>query len=423
MIKGIFAALLLLGLVGMVAVGMGRSTPNTSHAQDDASVACDALVDEALGLVADTCAGIGRNEICYGHDFITAALNDPSLFFSQRGDIVPISAIDTLLTSNVDLDTGTWGVAMANVQADLPDSSEGVTILLFGGAELTPATTELETLPACTFTPSADSDLYAGPGTDYSAVDTAVAGEALTVYSEYSDGAWYRSARGWIAAAGSLACADGVSLLVVDETSASYQAPGQSFALTVDEDANCESVPSGLLIQTPDGQTANLLVNGVELQLGSTAYLRVDNDNDELVIASIEGNVRVTGERVTQELVVGEETGIPLGEGAPRIPNVPRPIGERPQNLRAPLLELLPNPPTLPVPALPRDADGRVVPREGDQLPTNPNGTPPPPITPRAGTASPPPPAGSPPPPDGQNPPPTIGGNPPPSGSPPLPAG
>lgn len=277
-----------------------------TYAQSN-TAACDAVMTQALELVAETCIGVGRNEICYGNDFISATLTDDSYFFDRPGDIVPVTAIGDLNTSSADPDSATWGVALMDVQADLPDSNEGVRILLFGGARLGPDASTAADLPTCTFTNQLPSNvnLRSGPGEDYRVFDVLGFSEALPVYGQTSDGAWLRSARGWIAAeAGDLSCS-GVTLATMDTPDEAYIAPMQSFSLRVDEDARCEAVPTGMLIQTPTGRTANLMINNVELRIGSTALVTLNPENECQYHSNYDGNVIIgNSDGDTGEIIV-----------------------------------------------------------------------------------------------------------------------
>src|SRR5690606_20322954 len=101
------------------------------------------LVEQALQEVANSCIDIGRNEVCYGNDKVSAVLKDESLFFEAKGDIVPVAAIESIITRPADLENGEWGVALMDIQADLPqDSSDSVRIVLLGGVDVSPTVSE-----------------------------------------------------------------------------------------------------------------------------------------------------------------------------------------------------------------------------------------------------------------------------------------
>lgn len=306
---------LILGLAISIGLSIPQAsssddvTTNTVLAQGD-NAACGAAVVQALELVADNCIGLGRNEVCYGNDFISATLNTDD-FFERPGDIVSVSAIEELVTGNIDPDTGAWGVALMDIQADLPNSTEGVRILVFGGANVEPTPATRDDLPFCTFSNSSATtiSLRAAPSETARAYDVLGFNGTLRVYGQSSDGEWLRSSRGWVQTdAGDLSC-NGVTLPTMDSNADTFDAPMQSFALRVDEAAQCESVPSGMLIQTPDGETANLLINNVELRVGSTALFTVEEGADDCqYFSNHDGNITIGDVSVD-----GDETRIPPG--------------------------------------------------------------------------------------------------------------
>ena len=304
----------LLGILGALQPGLTQEAipaPQPVQAQSDA-VACDGLVTQALELVADTCVAIGTNQLCYGYDTINATLNDPSLFFDRPGDIVPVTALETLNTGSINTATGEWGIALMDVQADLAVADGSVRILLFGGAELSPANDPAAAgLQTCTFTNdgAAPLNLRGTPTLNARVTDVLGVGSQLQVYGTTAEGDWLRSARGWVQTqAGTLDC-ETDALTPLDSTSDAFVAPMQAMTLRVDEAAQCESIPAGMLIQTPDGQTASLLVNGVEMQVGSTALLTHERESGCQTVHSFNGDVDV----------VTHNTPLPVG-GAVRVP-------------------------------------------------------------------------------------------------------
>lgn len=108
--------------------------------------ACPTLVAEALEATDSACSGIGRNEACYGNLQITAELADPSLSFEQKGDIVELTEIERLTLSPYIEESTAWGVALMNVQANIPDTlpGQGVMFLLFGDVDITNAGDSME---------------------------------------------------------------------------------------------------------------------------------------------------------------------------------------------------------------------------------------------------------------------------------------
>lgn len=111
-----------------------------------AQVDCPEIVAEALAAAGDACADTGRNQACYGNVDLTAEFraDAPDVEFSETGDITDLTNIEGLTLSNLNEDEGIWGVAVLQVQANLPDTLPGqnVTMLLFGDVEISDAATE-----------------------------------------------------------------------------------------------------------------------------------------------------------------------------------------------------------------------------------------------------------------------------------------
>jgi hypothetical protein len=104
---------------------------------------CSNLVEAALAAADKACAETGRNQACYGNLSLTAEAQPGAadFTFNQVGDIVKVADLQTLRLNPLDEQTGDWGVALMQLQANLPDTIPGqnVTFLLFGDVELTAA--------------------------------------------------------------------------------------------------------------------------------------------------------------------------------------------------------------------------------------------------------------------------------------------
>jgi hypothetical protein len=295
--------ILLLGVVLLAALALTpRPTPTVTaqSGEDEQTVACQTTVREALRVVGSSCATLGTNEICYGNQQIEAILRAEDIAFNERGDIVPVTAIDNLVTQAADPNNDEWGVALMNIAADLPDSVDGsVRLVLFGGMTLEPAPQTLDDNErvTCAFAQNSPRgvNIRTGPGLGFAVVDRFAPGESVPVYAESSNGAWVRSARGWIfRELGTVTCEAAQDLPRVDNPTDTYTAPMQAFALRVTETGQCENAPQGMLVQAPDNTVANILVNGVELRVGSTASVTFNAGLDRMWLGNIEGDVAVT---------------------------------------------------------------------------------------------------------------------------------
>ena len=79
-------------------------------------------------------------------------------------------------------------------------------------------------------------------------------------------------------------------------------------------DRKCNEAPdSGILVQTPEGVgTINMTINGVDVELGSTAFLQSSEDYLDIYLLEHEAFVDIAG--VTQYIPAGALISIPLGE-------------------------------------------------------------------------------------------------------------
>src|SRR6187549_181481 len=108
-------AILLLGVFLLAFAGVS--------AQDEADT-CPVLVAKALEAVQTACSELGRNQACYGNDRIEALFDEAGdpVTFTQPSDRVPVDSMKSLRTFALDEEAGVWGVAMLNIQANLPDT-------------------------------------------------------------------------------------------------------------------------------------------------------------------------------------------------------------------------------------------------------------------------------------------------------------
>lgn len=356
-----FFALGLLGAAILLAAPLPHhTTPSPADAQGD-DAACNTLVLQAVREIGRDCAELGRNEACYGNTLVTATLSDPDLTFAESGDIVAVTNLAQLSTAAADPATNEWGIALLDLVADLPESgSDNLRLVVFGGVDVEPA------LPAadgfadtCTLTNNGTQNinLRVGPDTAFAAVDSLRVGQAVTGYGISTDGEWVRTSDGWLLASLTDNDCAGADLVTIDAASDGYRAPMQNFSLTIDSSGSCAAAPDGLLLQAPTGTTANIMINNVELRIGSTAFITIDNADSEMIIASFDGNVVATANGNSRRLRVGEETTVALSNNtASGNPTFPRPFTAPAQNVGPELISLLPEQFDIPAPALPRNA-------------------------------------------------------------------
>jgi uncharacterized protein YgiM (DUF1202 family) len=287
---------------------------------------CSELMEIALEAAEAQCVDAGRNQVCYGYtSLIAEAQPDANNFtFEKVGDIADVAAIQRLQLAGLDVESGIWGVALMRVQANIPDTLPGqnVTIMLFGNSEVRNAATSMaQQVPPeqqRTITASQAINVRELPSTSGRVLGSATPGTAITATGRNADSTWIRvrfgERTGWILA--DLLSAEDVSALLVVEPETPQFGPMQAFYFTAGVgESGCNEVPGdGMLIQTPSGVgSIDLLVNEVEVNMGSTVYFSLNDDGD-MEISTLEGGARVTSEGETRTIPAGSQAEIPLDE-------------------------------------------------------------------------------------------------------------
>ncbi len=154
------------------------------QAQTESDPSCPLLVQQALTDLGNNCTGIGRNSACYGYNRVEASFSQavPEGYFSHPADTTEMATIRTIQTAPLDLSTSEWGIAVLNVQANVPDTLPGqaVTFLLLGDTQV-----ENAVPPEATYTGPAtailqsETNLYENPAADASIIGQIAAGTVL----------------------------------------------------------------------------------------------------------------------------------------------------------------------------------------------------------------------------------------------------
>jgi LysM repeat protein len=103
---------------------------------------CPAIVEEALTPLGELCNPLDRNSACYGATMVestTFTEPRPADFFAAPGDRAELGLLREIHPKPLDVATNTFGVAVLNLQANLPNTVPGqaVIFLLSGNARLT----------------------------------------------------------------------------------------------------------------------------------------------------------------------------------------------------------------------------------------------------------------------------------------------
>jgi hypothetical protein len=349
---------------------------------------CPELVRTAYATTADLCGDTGRNQACYGHSLLEAKPQpDVSVLkFDQEGDLADVDQIQSMRLSAMDDSTGVWGITLMRLQANMLDShlGENVTVLLMGDVEINADTTEPTTTQQVGVKGQMGVNVRQSPSLNANVITSLQPGEGVLADGRLADSSWIRvhlpnnGGTGWMAAS-FLTSASGLDNLDVVEASSRYYMPMQAFTFkSGSNDALCAEAPdSGILIKTPEGiGKITLLVNEVDIQVGSTVYFQSQPGGD-MAIRVIEGSVQVSTFDTTVDVTTGNETTVPVDENmqAAGPPTPPTPYD--PEDVRALPLELLdqltpPVPPTVVQPVV--GPDGRLIGPDGKPIGIDDNG-------------------------------------------------
>jgi uncharacterized protein YraI len=314
-------------LVAVIAVLPGshlRPAPGVLAQESDQCVQVDSA---ALPEIQETCAGLGRGELCYAHAGVNATfVAGESAVLAAPGDKTAITSVESIATSSINPAPGEWGVAMLLLPAGLPaESEQAVTAVLYGGAKMSrPAVVESErpTL-VVTNSGSKEANLRSGAGVTYDLVGVLAPGESVAADGRNEQADWVRiqtnTGVAWvftplISWEGDLNALE--VLLPNDMTpSVAVGEPFQSFVLssggTPDE---CAAPSSGLLLKFPASEPlARLQVNGTALEFSDAALLLHATPSDVMRITVLSGAGTVTARGVALDVAAGGGAAISLG--------------------------------------------------------------------------------------------------------------
>ncbi len=297
-------------------------TPVTSQSND-----CPALVEAALEATGTLCSGTGRNQVCYGNaEIVTRSRPEAADFvFAAQGDIADAAWIESMRLSQLNLNEGVWGVSLMRLQANLPDTLPGqnVTFLLFGDVEVTNRV-PLSTAPTLQVTTTSNLRARTSPSDTSPTSAWLTAGTIVTANGRLPDNSWLRlqaalgsGSLGWVYAPLLEAEGDIATLEPVDVTDSTPRLGAMQaiYLKTGSGEVACENAPrDGMLIQTPEGAgTVQVQINGVEIELGSTAYVRTTADN-AMELSIVEGSARMSVMDETRLVVPGAVVSLPLDD-------------------------------------------------------------------------------------------------------------
>lgn len=261
----LIAPFVLLACVGLAA----------ANAQD---ALCRETVEAALASIAQNCADLESNSLCYGHPLVEASFADdaPAVEIGSPSQRPPITGLSSVRTGAPDLEAGRWGIAILNLGAMYPRTREGpgIIVMLAGAAEvineIEPASVPHIAEPLSTAT-LAETTLFKNPGILPRPLGTAAVDEILLVDATDESGAWLRvvndGAVAWVER-DNVARLNAMDSLPVIGTGAAFPFQALSLGTAADFPA-CDQAEPMIAIQTPGEMSVNLTVNGVDIHIGA----------------------------------------------------------------------------------------------------------------------------------------------------------
>ncbi len=242
-------------------------------------VTCPGLVQQAIEAVGNNCGSLSRNNACYGFQQVSAEFSQPQPvgFFTAPSDRARLLELEQLITLPMDSALDKWGVALLSVQANLPDTLPGqsVIFMLMGNTQVENAIEPqdaFQTGTTVSVTLQIGAQLYHDPSLSSTMVGSVPPGTALTADAVSADGQWVRVAYdgtpGWLTQQVISSASDISSLPTIGET------PMQAFYFrTSISGTQCTEAPNSLVVQGPQDVAVDITANGADIRLGSTIAL------------------------------------------------------------------------------------------------------------------------------------------------------
>jgi SH3 domain-containing protein len=274
---------------------------SVTFAQD---AACTTLVQQALTGLGDYCDQLDRNSACYGFNRLDAtfAQTQPDGYFSHTSDRAGLEDLQSVQSAPLNVATQQWGLAVMNVQANLPNTLPGqaVVMILVGDTSVTNDVSADEAQTGGTpvqVTTASAANIRSGPSSNTNIATSVASGTALMADGVSQDGSWlrisYQDTPGWISR--SLVNTEG-DLSSLPAITSESRSPMQAFTFhTGIGQPSCASVPPSLLVlQGPHHISVNLTVNGAEMRFGSTIIVW-QTGPDEISAAVLDGTLVIDG--------------------------------------------------------------------------------------------------------------------------------
>lgn len=268
------------------------------------------LVRRALSELGTNCANLDPNSACYGFANVQATFSETTTF-AAPGDRALLTHLTALQTSALSLGDSTWGVAVMNVQANVPAglTDRSAVFTLLGDVEIqnaVPADSALIPAAPLAVTTVTEAKIQSGPGQNAAVLGTVASGTLLQADGISPDGNWVRvmfeEKVAWVLAEALDAAAGLDALPVIRQDSLT---PMQSFTFQTGGSAppSLAVPPHVLIVQSPENTPVDIIANGAEIRVLGTIFLRTLPDGRNQLIA-VDGEAILFPDALNQVKVV-----------------------------------------------------------------------------------------------------------------------
>lgn len=266
---------LMLAIFGVMYIGY-------THITAQSASSCPAFIQDALQTVGDNCGGLNRNNACYGFNSVQASFSvpQPDGYFSQPSDRAGLRDLAGITALPLDQGLDQWGIALMSVQANLPDTLPGqsVVFMIMGGTQVenaVPPEAAFETTGTANVTLQIGADLYFEPNFTSHVVGSVPRGVSLTADAASADGQWvrvvYQGTPGWVTRQ---VIGTDVDLSGLSTIGPNTKTPMQAFYFrTGISGTDCANAPTSLIVQGPENLAIDINANGADIRLSSTIAL------------------------------------------------------------------------------------------------------------------------------------------------------
>jgi hypothetical protein len=261
---------------------------------------CTPLVEAAIADLQN-CADADGNTACFASSASATSVDGGDITFNQSGDMVDLSAITSLSTQGANSTAEAWGLALANVHANIPLSVSrlGLKFVLVGDVQVENTVDAASAaLPAepISVTAMVAANLRSSPSTEAQVLLSVPVGTELQADGLSQDSGWLRVLHegnvAWVSR--QIVAAENGAMDTLPIIGSDNRTLMQAFKLNTGIDMpDCQDgPPSMLVVQGPEGVNANIIVNGANIRFNSTIGLHLLPENIlQLIVFNGSANV------------------------------------------------------------------------------------------------------------------------------------